>query len=171
MIRPLAVVAVLALLGGCQRASTQLDAAEDVRAFLESVRTTDRAAFDQHVDRAALKADLLRQAGVRAAKGDPAAALLQTRQGEQLLERLITPETFAFAARSTPALADRTPSTPEIAAVLKLVDEDRVCLPSGGLDGPCAATFGRQGETWRLIGINADGLGIQNLPFPAQAAG
>jgi hypothetical protein len=171
MTRLLAALIALALLAGCNRVSQQLDAAEDVRAFLVAVRAGDRAGFDRHVDRAALKADIQRQAGVRAAAGDPAAALIQTEHGGRLLDTLIGPETFQYALRSVPVLADRTPTAPELAAVLRTLDENRVCLPEGGLEGPCAATFARQGEVWRLVAISASGVQLQNLPFPPSAAG
>jgi hypothetical protein len=171
MTRLLAPLLLTLALAGCERASRQLEAAQDVRAFLAAVETTDRAAFERHVDRAALKADILRQAQARAAAGDPGpAAVLATQQGQQLVERLITPETFRLAIRNTPVLAERTPSAPEIAAVLRTVDDTRVCLPQG-VDGPCAATFARQGETWRLVGVDAQGFSLTNVPWPPSAAG
>ncbi len=165
----LAVTVALAL-GGCERAGTQLDAAQDVRAFIVASREGDRATFDRHVDRAALTADLRRQ--IVAQPGAAGAArLFESEQGRQLLDRLIAPETFAFALdRAGPAL-QRTPTTPEIAAVLRVVDGDTVCLPQGGLDGPCAASFDRQGDTWRLTALNGAGAIVQQIPFPPAAAG
>lgn len=171
MITRLALGAAASLaLAGCERATTQLDAAQDVHAFVTAARAGDRATFDRHVDREALTADLKRQIAEQPGAGG-AARLFETEQGRRLLDRLIAPETFAFALdRAGPALA-RTPSTPEIAAVLKTVDADTVCLPQGGLDGPCAATFDRQGATWRLVALNGAGAIVQQIPFPATAAG
>lgn len=166
---PLLLAALL--LAGCERAGQRLDAAEDVRAFLLAVEARDRPAFDRHVDRAALKADINRQASARAADGEHAAALLATEQGQQLLDRLITPESFRLAVRSAPVLADRTPSAVELAAVLRPLSDDRVCLPAGTGDSPCAATFARQGGAWRLVGLNAGDIGLQSIPWPPSAAG
>lgn len=167
MRRALAVVALLAL-AGCERVTTQLDAAEDIRVFLLAVEQRDRAAFDAHVDRAALKADLRRQI---AAQGGAGALLAQSGPGERILDGLISPESFSLAVeRAAPAL-NRTPTAPEIAAVLKTLDANRVCLPNGGLDGPCAVTFAKQGETWKLVSVAAVGMAVQQLPFPSSAAG
>jgi ABC-type molybdate transport system substrate-binding protein len=155
---------------GCQQASTQLDAAEDVRAFLTAVQAKDTTAFNAHVDREALKADLQRQFQAQAGE-DATSQLLGSAAGGALIERLIVPETFAFAMdRAAPTLK-RTPTTPEIAAALKTVSEDRVCLPSGGREGPCAITFARQGDTWRLVSIAATGVAVQQIPIPPSAAG
>ena len=165
--RVAAALAVLAL-AGCERVNTQLDAAEDIRAFLEAVRANDRAAFDAHVDRTALKADLQRQFAAQG--GDPTSLLLGSSAGGALMDRLIAPETFSFALQQAAPSLNRTPTAPEIAATLKPLSDDRVCLPSGGRDGPCAITFARQGETWRLVSIAATGMGMQ-VPSPPSAAG
>lgn len=166
--RALAAALALLAVAGCQRVSTQLDAAEDIRAFLLAVEAKDRAAFDAHVDRTALKADLRRQL---AAQGGAAALLAESNAGDRILDGLIAPEAFNLAVeRAVPAL-NRTPSAPEIAAVLKTLDAHRVCLPSGGLDGPCAVTFVKQGETWRLVSVATGGLAVQSVPFPPSAAG
>lgn len=164
------LLAALAL-SACERANTQLDAAQDVRAFIVAVREQDRSTFDRHVDREALKADVLRQLRARSAEGDPASLLLGSRQGERLLDGLIAPESFNFALRQAGPALDRTPSAPEIAALLKPAGEDRLCLPQGGLQGPCAVTFARRGDDWKLVAVDIKDLGVTNLPFPPSAAG
>lgn len=166
----LLTAAVIAL-AGCQQADTRLEAARDVRTFLIAVKERDQSAFDRHVDKDALKADLIRQLRARAGEGDPAAALLASGQADRLLDGLITPEAFNFAVEKAGPALDRTPSAPEIAAVLKPAGEDRLCLPSGGRDGPCAAIFANQGGDWRLVSIATENLGVQSLPFPPSAAG
>ena len=169
--RPLLALAAALALAGCQQADTRLDAAQDVRTFLVAVKERDQTTFDRHVDKDALKADLLRQLRARAGEGDPAAALLASGQADRLLDGLITPEAFNFAVEKAGPALDRTPSAPEIAAILRPAGEDQFCLPSGGGDAPCAATFARTGDDWKLVAIATEGLGIQNLPFPASAAG
>jgi hypothetical protein len=167
----LAAAAALLLVVGCQRAQTQLDAAEDIRGFLTAVRENDRGAFEARVDRAALKADLTRQFQSQAGRGDPASLLLGSAAGEQLLDQLIAPETFSFAMSKAAPTLNRTPTAPEIAASLKTLSPERVCLPSGGPDGPCAITFAKSGGAWKLVGIAAGGAGVQQIPFPPSAAG
>jgi hypothetical protein len=170
MSRVALTVAILAL-AGCQQATTQLDAAQDIHAFLVAVKEKDRSAFDAHVDREALKADLQRQFQAQAGQGDAAAVLLGSDAGGVLLDRLIAPETFNFAMQKAAPTLQRTPTAPEIAASLKTVAKDRVCLPSGGRDGPCAITFARQGDDWKLVSIAAGGIAVQQVPFPPSAAG
>lgn len=166
-----ALLAVGLLLSGCQQANTRLDAAEDVRAFLVAVRERDRTTFDRHVDRDLLRADLRRQLSARAGEGDPVAALLGSDQADRILDGLISPEAFNFAVEQAGPALDRTPSAPEIAAILKPAGENRLCLPSGGRDGPCAVTFALDGDTWKLVSVATGSLGVQSLPFPPSAAG
>jgi hypothetical protein len=172
-VKRLALAAILLLppLAACERANAQLEAAQDVRAFIVAVKEQDRTAFDRHVDREALKADVRRQLQARGAEGDPAGLLLGSRQGERLLDGLIAPESFNFALQQAGPVLDRTPSAPEIAALLKPAGENRLCLPEGGVQGPCAVTFAKQGDDWRLVSINIKDLGVTNLPFPPSAAG
>jgi hypothetical protein len=65
---------------------------------------------------------------------------------------------FQVATQGAGPLAGRTPSAPEIAAVLRPLGDDRVCMASrpGGTD--CAATFENQSGTWRLVAIDVSGL-------------
>ena len=152
-------LALAAALGAvaCQQAATQYDAAEDVRAFIVAVRENDRATFDRHVDRPVLREQLLGQ--VRAAIGDQAGPLGDA-LAQQAVDQLIRPESFQLALKQAGA-PDRTPTAAEIATQLRVVENGRVCLPRSQ-DGPCAITFARTGEDWRLVAIDAGDVDISS---------
>lgn len=143
------------LAAGCQSAGTQLDAAQDVRAFIVAVRENDRITFEKHLDRPVLREQLLGQ--VRAAIGDSAGPLGGV-LAEQAVDQLIRPESFQLALERAGAPA-RTPTAPEIATQLRVVEGGRVCLPRSK-DGPCAITFARSGEVWKLVAIDAGDVNI-----------
>jgi hypothetical protein len=154
MMRALGLAALL-LVGGCQQAATQYDAAEDVRAFIVAVRENDTATFERHIDRPALRAQMLEQ--VRGALGGQGGALgeaLGQGLAEGAVDQLLRPESFQLALRQAGA-PERTPTAAEIATQLRVVEDGRVCLPRSQ-DGPCAITFAQgAGEVWRLVAINA----------------
>jgi hypothetical protein len=155
----LALLAGLLTLAACEAPQQRLDAAQDVHAFLAAARTGDAATFDKHLDRGALKVQLRGELAkvLGDQPGIPAAA-----QGP-MLDQMVDnfgPEAFQVATQGMGPLADRTPSAPEIAAVLKPIGEDRVCLPPSPGADTCAATFQRQGEVWRLVAIDAGGIRV-----------
>jgi hypothetical protein len=172
--RRLLLCAVLGL-AACEAPQQRLDAAEDVRSFLLAAREGDRAGFDRHLDREALKAQLSGEAE-RIFAGQtriPAGAR------EAMLERMVDgfgPEMFQLATQGAGPLAERTPTAPELAAVLRPVGDDRVCLPTQPGAQNCAATFENQDGTWRLVAIDVSAVrvGAAALPrfqdrFPAEA--
>ena len=147
---------LLLALAACEAPQQRLDAAEDVRAFLQAARTGDRATFDRHVDRQALKMQLSAEVGrLLAEQNVPPAARAP------LLDQLVDsfgPEMFQMATQGAGPLAGRTPSAPEIAAVLRPLSEQRVCLPAQPGAQDCAATFENQGGTWRLVAVDVSGV-------------
>jgi predicted RNA-binding Zn ribbon-like protein len=162
------IAAVLLLLSACERPQERYDAAQDIHAFLAAARAGDRATFDRHIDREALKVQLRGQVDklLAAQPGLPAGA------GDRLLDQLVDnfgPEMFQVATQGAGPLADRTPSAAEIAAILRPLTATRVCLPpKPGADG-CAATFEDQGEVWRLVAVDAAGIRIgSGLPSASE---
>lgn len=149
------VLGVTLLAAGCESAGTQLDAAQDVRAFIVAVRENDRTTFEKHLDRPVLREQLLGQ--VRTAIGDSAGPLGGA-LAEQAVDQLIRPESFQLALERAGAPA-RTPTAPEIATQLRVVEGGRVCLPRSA-EGPCAITFARSGEVWKLVAIDASGIDV-----------
>ena len=150
----LGFAAVLSV-AACQQAATQYDAAEDVRAFIVAVREGDEATFERHVDRPALREQLLGQ--VRAAIGDQAGPLGGA-FAEQAVDQLIRPESFQLALKQAGA-PERTPTAAEIATQLRVVEGGRVCLPRSQ-GGPCAITFAERGQDWKLVAIDAGDVNI-----------
>lgn len=160
VIRPLAFL-LLAGVAACSGAQTKLDAAEDVRAFIVAVRTGDEATFEKHIDRPVLRKQVLAQ--VQAALGGGEGALggaLASSMAEGAADQLIRPESFRMALEQAGAPA-RTPTAPEIATQLRDLNGGRVCLPRSA-DGPCAITFAKQADVWRLVAIEAGDVQVTN---------
>lgn len=164
VMRRVAPVVGLLVLASCQQAATQYDAAEDVRAFVVAVRENDQATFERHIDRPALRAQVLEQ--IRAAVGDsPLAGAV----AEGAVDQLIRPESFKLALERAGAPA-RTPTVAEIATQLRVVEGGRVCLPRSP-EGPCAITFAQSGaqagaqagEVWRLVAIDSGDVSVGGL--------
>lgn len=160
--RRIAVLAAILTAAACDKAATQYDAAEDVRAFIVAVRENDRATFERHVDRSALRVQLAGQ--VRAAMGDagPLAEALGQGLTEAAVDQMIRPESFRLMLERAGAPA-RTPTAAEIATQLRVVEDGRVCLPRSQ-DGPCAVTFSAsvfgEAKVWRLVAIDAGDVNV-----------
>ena len=136
------------------------DAASDVRELLVAVRDGDRAAFDRHVDRPALKANL--RARVLAATAgrhgmesrEAALALLAGPLMDAAVDALVRPQVFKAAAE----LAGYGPETSIPGALVitrevKPLGPDRACAM---IRGRCAFIFKREDGVWRLIDFEGD---------------
>ncbi|MBO9547103.1 DUF2939 domain-containing protein [Caulobacter sp.] len=155
----LALTAVAASLGACATA-TRYDAAGDVHALLIAIRDNDRATFDAHVDRRALKhqieSRLMEEARQRGGQSNGVMALAALAAGplaDVAGEALIRPETFHAAANYYGYTPDRPiPGRIAIASTLRPVGDGRVCAAKK--DGPCMMTFSLEGDRWRLSGFD-----------------
>ncbi|MCK5909705.1 MAG: DUF2939 domain-containing protein [Caulobacter sp.] len=155
----LALTAVAASLTACATAD-RYDAAGDVHDLLVAIRDNDRARFDAHVDRRALKgqieARLMDEARRRGGSSDALAALTALAAGpiaDVAGEALIRPETFHAAATYYGYTPDRPiPGRVAIASTLRPMGDGRVCAAKK--DGPCLLTFTREGATWRLTSFD-----------------
>ncbi len=148
------------LLTGC--ATTQrLSAAGDVRALLVAIRDDDRAAFDAHVDRRALEAEIQARvvARSRASGLGPGAGglgiLLSGPLARAAGGALIRPEVF----RAVADFYGYRPETPipgplSLAVALTPLADGRVCA-RGRKGGPCLLTFADEEGTWRLVAFDA----------------
>jgi hypothetical protein len=158
-----AILAAFALLLSACADAERFDAAGDVHAFLVSIRDGDKAAFDAHVDRAALKTQLrarLMAEATRRAGGDPSVAALGAILGRPLVDavadQLIQPDVFRAVADYLGYSADRPiPGQIVIAQALRRLDQDRVCAPRKA-GGPCLLTFTDEDHVWRLTGFEGD---------------
>jgi hypothetical protein len=159
----LSASAALAL-AGCGL-DIRYDAAEDVHAFMVAARDGDDTAFERHVDREALRADIRRKLEE---KGGPEAQrlsrMLSRRGGEDALDRMITPDSFRIVVQG--AGASRIPSRVEIAAGLRMIDPDTVCLRDGRAPNSCAMTFQKQGDAWRLVSLQPGEVQVTTMPEP-----
>ena len=150
-----------ALLSGCAT-TMRIPAAEDVHQLMIAIRDDDGAAFDAHVDRRALEAQLQAMIVQRAARPDaPAAfrALAVIASGP--ISRaagglFIQPEVFRAVADYygyRPGM--RIPGVLAIAGALRPLPDGRVCA-TRGRGGPCLVSFADEGGTWRMVSFDGD---------------
>ena len=158
------VVRSLGLLGLAVMAScstvTRYDAAGDIRAFLVAVRDGDRPAFDEHVDRPALKtnlrARLLAEAGGKygVESRETAGALLAGPLVDVAVDALVRPQVFRAAATLAGYGPEtRVPGPLVLGQDLKPLDQDRVCAL---IRHRCAFVFKREDGVWRMIDFEGD---------------
>jgi len=148
--------ALLASLGAC--ASVQrLDAANDVHALLIAIRDDDQAAFDAHVDREALKRELLAKVGERLDQRlSGFAALLGPQVADVAGETLLQPQVFRLVAEHYGYTRQtKIPNVIEVAGALKALPDGRVCAVTKK-DGPCLMSFTKEAGVWKLTSFDGD---------------
>jgi hypothetical protein len=154
-------VVLAVVLGGC--ATTQrISAAPDVHALLISIRDDDQQAFDAHVDRKALDAQLQERLVERARQSNmadelKALGLVLSGPAARLAGNLlIQPDVFRAVAEyygyrpGTPI-----PNSLMVAGALKALPDGRVCATRRH-DERCLLTFADEGGVWRLVGFDGD---------------
>ena len=151
------LAALLLVLGAAACATVpRLHAADDVHALLVSVRDGDRAAFDAHVDKAALKTQLKSRVIAEAGRGggDAAAfgAVLAGPLVDLGVEALVRPQVF----RAEALRLGYDPNTPlpgvlAVAALVRPLGDGRACV-SERRGGPCVLSFTDEDGTYRLSG-------------------
>ena len=157
MLRTVLVGLLVMGLSAC--ASVQkLDAAADVHALLLSIRDNDQAAFDAHVDRAALKREIQAKLTTEVGKDSrlgPLAAFAPA-IAEFAGETLVQPEVFqAVAAQYGYGSDTKIPNPVAISSALKQLPDGRVCA-TRKKDGPCLLTFTKIDGTWKLTGFEGE---------------
>lgn len=156
-----AALAAFALLAGCAT-TERLSAAEDVHALMVAIRDDDTPAFDAHVDRRALEAELQARIVERAAQPDSPEAVkalaiaLSGPLARAAGGLLIHPEVF----RAVADYYGYRPQTPipgvfVIAGMLRTLPDGRVCAVSRR-NGPCLVSFANEGGVWRLVSFDGD---------------
>jgi hypothetical protein len=152
--RKLAVALVALALSACASAE-RLDAANDVHALLVAIRDDDKAAFDAHVDRAALKRELQAQVDQRLDKRlGGLSALLGQDVVSYAGDQLVQPRVFRLVAEQygyKPGQA--LPNVVAIAGALKSLPDGRVCAVAKK-DGPCVLTFTKEDGVWKLTSFD-----------------
>lgn len=157
-IRWLTALTVLAFTSGCATL-TRFDAAGDIHDFLVAIRNDDRATFNAHIDRPALKAQFearLIAEGKR--RGGTAlgalAALIAGPAASMTGDALVQPKTFKVAAEYFGYSMSRPiPDRLSIAGSLRALPHDEVCV-ARKKTGPCLFTFTREGGIWKLTGFD-----------------
>ena len=156
--RLVAAALLTLVLAGC--ATTQrLSAAPDVHALLIAIRDDDRAAFEAHVDRRALEAQMQSRILDRTAnvstEWKALAVLLAGPVSRVASDVFVRPEVFRAVAEyygyrpGTPI-----PNSLYVAAALRALPDGRVC--AARKHGECLLTFADEGGTWRLVGFDGD---------------
>ena len=160
-LRLLAAILATAILAGCVT-TQRLAAAGDVRTLLVAIRDDDHAAFDAHVDRRALEAQLQARLVDRAAAANMPDAwkglgvLLSGPVARIAGDTLIRPAVF----RAVADYYGYRPETPipgalALAGALRALPDGRVCA-ARDKRGPCLLTFADEGGVWRLVGFDGD---------------
>jgi hypothetical protein len=155
------LLAAALALSACET-TQRLSAAPDVHALLISIRDDDRQAFDAHVDRKALEAQLQARLVERTRQSDVAdgwkvlGLALSGPAARVAGNLLIQPDVF----RAVAEYYGYRPETPIpnsflVAGALKPLPDGRVCATRRH-DERCLMTFANEGGTWRLVGFDGD---------------
>lgn len=161
MLRPLIAGLVALILASCATVQ-RYDAAQDVHALLVAIRDNDRASFDRHVDRQALKRQLEGRL-IDETQGSGAPGLLQGLGvtlaepiSELAGELLIQPRVFRWVAEHYGyRRSDPIPGPAAISPALRPVGGGRVCAVAAS-GGPCVLVFTRLDGVWKLTGFEGD---------------
>ena len=169
MTRTWAVLLVAATLSAC--ATTRpIAAAGDVHALLIAVRDDDRASFEAHVDRAALRGNLQARmvsrthAMNRGQVVDALGVMLSGPASRVADSLLVQPEVFrAVAEYYGYRPGQRIPGPLALSTVLKNGPDGTVCATSEH-GGACLLTFAREATVWRLVDVDPEAVRSRGAP-------
>jgi hypothetical protein len=158
---PLVTFAAAALMLGACATTERLSAANDVHGLLVAIRDDDRQAFDAHIDRAALEAEiqdiLVRQTKAAGLGGGVTGLglLVSGPLSHAAGGMLLRPDVFRAVADDYGYSPDKPlPGTVRLAAALTPVASGRVCAKDPHT-GACLLTFAEESGTWRLVAFDA----------------
>jgi hypothetical protein len=154
--RSILAAVLFAALAGCATIP-RFEAANDIHAFLVSIRDGDRATFDAHVDKSALKEQLRARFLTEAqqSKGTLGAlgALVTGPLIDLGVDTLVRPDVFRAVAVEHGYAPDKPiPGVIAIAQFVQPLDGERACVIAKK-DGPCVLVFKDEAGTWKLIGF------------------
>jgi hypothetical protein len=155
----------LAVLGGCATGE-RVSAAGDVRSLLVAIRDDDRPAFDAHIDRAALEAEV-QSIIVEQTKASGLGAgvtglglLVSGPLSRAAVKIVVRPEVFRAIADDYGYRPDQPlPGTLALAAALTPLPHGRVCARDAK-SGACLLTFTDEDGVWKLTGFDARRVGL-----------
>jgi hypothetical protein len=168
MRRPFLIALGVTALAGCTTVP-RLQAAGDIHAFLVAVRDGDRDRFEAHIDRSALKSQLRARFIAETARshGDQswqaAGAALVAPLVDIGVDTYVRPDVFRAEAIRLGYTPDKPiPNQLQIAAALRPLDADRVCVVTRK-GGPCTFVFRNEAGTWRLVAYEGPVKGLKGL--------
>jgi hypothetical protein len=161
--RPAVSGLLLLALSACATGE-RLSAASDVHGLLVSIRDNDRNAFDAHIDRTALEAEIqavmVRQSrAAGAGEGLTGLSILASGPLSRVAAGLVLrPDVFRAIADYYGYNPERPlPGTVRLAAALTPVSGGRVCAKDART-GVCLLTFAQEAGTWRLVAFDASSV-------------
>lgn len=160
--RPLRLAAAVAAacLAAAAACSTipRIEAANDIHAFLIAVRDGDKAGFEAHLDRQALKQQLrsrlIAEASARPDDGGLKAlgASMIAPLVNLAVDTLVRVDTFRAAALRVGYDPNRPiPSTLQLTPLVKPLGDGAVCVTERH-GGPCLFDFRKEEGVWKLTG-------------------
>jgi hypothetical protein len=154
--RRLLILAFTTALAGCATIP-RYEAANDIHAFLVSIRDGDRATFDAHVDKPALKEQLRSRVLTEAQSSNGTLGALGALVTGPLVDvgvdTLVRPDVFrAIAVEHGYAPDKPIPGVVTIAQIVRPLDGGRACVVTRK-DGPCVLVFKNEDGTFKLIGF------------------
>lgn len=166
----LAVLAAAASLAACASAE-RVSAAGDVRTLLVAIRDDDRAAFDAHIDRSALQAEMqwiiverARASGLGSA-GATLGVLASGPLSQAAARVVLRPDVFRAIADYYGYSANRPlPGTLTLAAALTPIDGGRVCARDARTRA-CLLTFSNEDGVWKLTAFDARRAGLASSGY------
>ncbi len=155
--RRLSIIAALVVALSACATIPRYEAANDIHAFLVSIRDGDRVAFDAHIDRPALKEQLKSRLMAEAASGNGALGGLGGLIAGPLVDigvdTLVRPDVFRAIAIDHGYAPDKPiPGVIAIGQFVRPLNSDRACVITKR-DGPCMLVFKNEDGTWKLIGF------------------
>lgn len=167
MVRWLAAAALFTVILTTQGCGGRSDAdpAGTVQAVLAAVHARDAAAFEAHLDRAALRQDLRGQL-MRVARAN--GVEVDGGPSEFALDRMIGLNALHLVQAGTDRPLASAPSKAEVAGVIRNLDPGHVCLHDLSPQRSCLLTFAKAAAGWRLVGMRADDLKIEIAPAAAK---
>ena len=165
--RPILACLAVLMLAACSTVE-RVDAAADVHSFLVSIRDNNGPEFSRYVDRPAIASSLAYRLRSEAREADvpkevrALALVIAAPAATVATQALIRPSVLRLVAEEMGYTPSKPlPRTFDIAGGLRPVESGRVCAAKSKR-GPCLLTFAREGDTWRLVSIDAP---LKDLKF------
>jgi hypothetical protein len=145
-IRIAALAAGALALAACEKRA-DADPVAAAQGLLSAVQAGDAKAFEAHLDRPAIRANL-RQQMTSAARAE---GLDLGGPADPALDRMIGPGNLTVVQAKSGAPLAAPPSKAQVAPLMKHLGGQRACLHDLSPDQHCLLTFQREKPGWRLV--------------------